>query len=179
MQLRYFFVGGWWQNLHSGHRKTLHSMKLINITKNENPLYGSTSCAAALCRAAHRMMGLGQSLLDLHSLIGGKAWGKLPQSDCGGVWQSVAEVSSTKRWSAWINLRWSLPVDAWNVLFLREDDHLFLSSELQHLNIGIAALSEVQGTDSGEIMAVVSPTIGLVTLMVTMPKELLSMCPTR
>ena len=34
-----------------------------------------------------------------------------------------------------------------------EDDHLFLlSSELQHLNIGIAALPEVRTLDSGEIM---------------------------
>ena len=34
-----------------------------------------------------------------------------------------------------------------------EDDHLFLlSSELQHLNIGIAALSEVWRPDSSEIM---------------------------
>ena len=43
---------------------------------------------------------------------------------------------------------------AWNVLCLREDDHLFLSSsELKHLVIGIAALSEVRRTDCGEIMA--------------------------
>ena len=42
---------------------------------------------------------------------------------------------------------------AWNVLSQREDDHLsLLSSELQHFNIGIAALSEVQRPDSGEIM---------------------------
>ena len=43
---------------------------------------------------------------------------------------------------------------AWNVLSLREDDHLsLLSSELKCLNIGIAALSEVRRPDSGEIMA--------------------------
>ena len=43
---------------------------------------------------------------------------------------------------------------AWNVLSRREDDHLsLLSSELQRLNIGIAALSEVRKLDSGEIMA--------------------------
>ena len=42
---------------------------------------------------------------------------------------------------------------AWNVLSLREDDHLsLLSSELKRLNIGIAALSEVWRPDSGEIM---------------------------
>ena len=44
-------------------------------------------------------------------------------------------------------------MDSWNVQSLREDDHLFLlSSELQHLNIGIAALSVVRRLDSGEIM---------------------------
>ena len=44
---------------------------------------------------------------------------------------------------------------AWNVLSLREDDHLsLLSSELKRLNIGIAALSEVQRSDCGEIMTV-------------------------
>ena len=43
---------------------------------------------------------------------------------------------------------------AWNVLSLREDDHLsLLSSELKRLNIGIAALSEVRRLDCGEIMA--------------------------
>ena len=42
----------------------------------------------------------------------------------------------------------------WNVLFLREDDHLsLLSSELKRLDIGIAALTEVQKPDCGEIMA--------------------------
>ena len=42
---------------------------------------------------------------------------------------------------------------AWNVLSLREDDHLsLLSSELKRLDIGIAALSEVPRPDYGEIM---------------------------
>ena len=41
---------------------------------------------------------------------------------------------------------------AWNVLSLRKDDHLSLSSELQHLNIRIAALSEVRRLTCGEIM---------------------------
>ena len=42
---------------------------------------------------------------------------------------------------------------AWNILSLSEDDHLsLLSSELKHLNIGHAALSEVERPDSGEIM---------------------------
>ena len=43
---------------------------------------------------------------------------------------------------------------AWNVLSQREDDHLsLLLSELKHLDIGVAALSEVRTPDSGEIMA--------------------------
>ena len=43
---------------------------------------------------------------------------------------------------------------AWNDFSRREDDHLsLLSSELKRLNIGIAALSEVRRTDSGEIIA--------------------------
>ena len=55
--------------------------------------------------------------------------------------------------SPWIRLRQSLRVGTWNVLSLREDDHLsVLLFELQRLNIGIAALSEVRRTDSGEIM---------------------------
>ena len=70
------------------------------------------------------------------------------------VWWGGAEVSSTRRRSPWVNLRWSLRVGAWNVLSPREDDHLFLLSfELKRLNIGITALSEVQRPDCGEIMA--------------------------
>ena len=43
---------------------------------------------------------------------------------------------------------------AWNVLSLKEDDHLsLLSSELKRLDIGIAAISEVRRPDCGEIMA--------------------------
>ena len=43
---------------------------------------------------------------------------------------------------------------AWNGLSRREDDHQsLLSSELNRLDIGIAALSEVQRPDCGEIMA--------------------------
>ena len=63
------------------------------------------------------------------------------------------EVSSTRRRSPQVNLRRSLWLRACNVLTLREDSHLCLpSSELQHVNINIAALSEVQSPDSGEIM---------------------------
>ena len=108
-----FLFGGWWQDLHSGHRKTLHSAKPQNAKKTENPLCGSTSCAAALCRAAHRMTGLGQSLWDPHSfMIGRKTQGKFPGSDCGGVWWSGAEVSYIRRRSPWVNMRRSLWVGA-------------------------------------------------------------------
>ena len=111
LQLGYILLGSWWRDLHSGQRKTLNSPKPTNVRKSENPLGGSTSCAAALRRAALRMMGLGQSLRDTHSLmIGGKPWGKPPGSDYGGVWQSGAEVSSTRRRSPWVNLRRSLRV---------------------------------------------------------------------
>ena len=141
--------------MHFGHRKTLHSAKSTNVRKPEYPLRGSTSCAVVLWRAAHQMMGLGQSLWNLHSLmIGGKTRGNLPGSDCGSGCQTGAEVSSTRRQSPWVNLRRSLWVAAWNVLSLREDDHLsLLSSELKSLSISIAALSEVQRPDSGKIMA--------------------------
>ena len=85
---------------------------------------------------------------------GGKPQGNIPGSDCGGVCRGGAEVSSTRRRSPWVNLRRSLRVGAWNVRSQREDDHLsLLSSELKHLDIGIAALSEVQRPDSGEIIA--------------------------
>ena len=106
--------------------------------------------------AAHRMAGLGQSLRDPHSLvIGGKPQGKLPGSDCVCVCQGGAELSSSRQQSPWVNLRQSLRMGTWNVLSLRVDDHpsLLSFSELKHLNISIAALSEVQRPDSGEIMA--------------------------
>ena len=62
-------------------------------------------------------------------------------------------MSSTRWRSPWVNLRRSLWVGAWNVLSLREDHHLsLLSYELKHLNIGIAALSEVWRPDCSEIM---------------------------
>ena len=63
---------------------------------------------------------------ELYTTPVGKEWGKLPGSDCSGVWQSGAKVSSTRPRSPWVNLRWSLRVGAWNVLSLREDDHLSL-----------------------------------------------------
>ena len=62
-------------------------------------------------------------------------------------------MSSTRRRSPFVNLRRSLQVGAWNVLSLREDDHLsMLSSELKRLDISIVALSEVRRQDCGEIM---------------------------
>ena len=140
--------------MHSAHSKTLHSAKPTTVRTSENPLHGSTSCAAALRRAAHRMTGSKQTLRDPHSLmIGGKPWGKLPGSDCGGMLRSGAEVSSTRWRSPWVNLRWSLWVGAWNALSRREDDQLCLRlSELQLMGIGIAALSGVRRLDSGKIM---------------------------
>ena len=78
----------------------------------------------------------------------------LPGSHCGGVWWSCAVVSSTRRWSPLVNLRRSLWLSAWNILSLREDDHLsLLSSELKRLDMVIAVLSEVRRPDGGEIIA--------------------------
>ena len=68
----------------------------------------------------------------------------------------------------------------WNVLSLKEDDYLSLLSELKRLNITIAALNEVRRLDGGKIMVGgYIDTIGLVALMVTMPKELLELCSIR
>ena len=86
-------------------------------------------------------------------MIEGKPRGNLPGSDCVGVCRGGAEVSSTRRWSPWVNLRRSLQVGTWNVQSRRDDDHLsLLSPELKCLDIGIAALSEVRRPDCGEIM---------------------------
>ena len=86
-------------------------------------------------------------------MIGGKPRGNIPGSDCGRVCRGGAEVSSTRRWSPWVNLRRSLWVGAWNVLSQRDDDHLsLLSSQLKRLDIGIAALSDVRRPDCGEKM---------------------------
>ena len=35
LQLGYFLLGGWWHDLHSGHRNTLHSAKLMKSIKNQ------------------------------------------------------------------------------------------------------------------------------------------------
>ena len=100
------------------------------------------------------MTGLGQSLRDPHSLIiGGNTWGNLPGSCCDGVRQGGAEMLFTRQQSPRVNLRQFLQEGAWNILTVREDDHLsLLSSELHHLNIRIAALSEARRPNSGDIM---------------------------
>ena len=87
-------------------------------------------------------------------MVGEKPRGNLPRSDCGSACCDGAEESSTRRRSPWVNLRRSLRVGAWNVLALREDEHLsMLSSELKRLDIGIAAFSsEVRRPDCSEIM---------------------------
>ena len=128
-----------WPECKSCHRKTLYSAKHKNAKKSENPLHGSTSCAASLRRAAHQTAVLVQSLWEPHSLkIGGKTQGDLTGLVCGSVCRGGAKVSSIRRRSPWVNLRWSLRVGAWNVLSLREDNHLsLLSSERKRLNIGI------------------------------------------
>ena len=58
-----------------------------------------------------------------------------------------------------------------------EERMSLLSSELKRLDIGIAALSEVGDRIAARSRWMVTPTIGLVALMVTMPKELLQLCP--
>ena len=145
------------------------------MKKSENPLRGSTSCAVALQRAAQWMMGLGQSLWDPQSLVTrGKPWSNIPRSDCGSVCWSIAEVSSTRRRSPWANLRRSLLVGAWNVLSLREDDHCLcyhLSSSVWTSVLQHSLRFEDWIVERS--WRVVRPTIGLVALMVTMPKELL------
>ena len=86
-------------------------------------------------------------------LSGSPLFDDLPGSDCGGVCQDGTSVLSTRWRSPRFNLKWSLQLGTWNVLSLREDDHLsLLSSELKHLDSGIAALSEVWRLQSGEIM---------------------------
>ena len=63
---------------------------------------------------------------------------------------------------------------AWNVLYVREDDHLsLLSSELKHLKVSIAALLRFRDRIMVRSWWVVTPTAGHVALMVTVLKELL------
>ena len=79
--------------------------------------------------------------------IGAKPSGPHSLMKGGITWDNLGIISP------WDNLRRSLRAGAWNVLSLREDDHLSLSSsELKHLDIGIAALSGVRRPDCGEIM---------------------------
>ena len=122
------FLGGWWHDLHSGNRKTLHSAKPTNGRESEKP----TLWEYLLCCSPWQGISLDDQIWEKPSRPpflddgGEKSGGKPPGSDCGGVWQSGAEVSSTRRCSPWVNLRRSLRVGAWNVLSLREDDHLSL-----------------------------------------------------
>ena len=51
------------------------------------------------------------------------------------------------------------------------------SSDLKRLNIGIAALFEVRRPIVTRSWRVVTPTIVLAALLVTVPKELLYLCP--
>ena len=39
LQLGYFLLGGWWQDLHSGHRKILHSTKTYEKTRSKPKIY--------------------------------------------------------------------------------------------------------------------------------------------
>ena len=74
------------------------------------------------------------------------------KSRLGRMSRVGAEVSSTGRRSSRFCLRRSCRVAAWNVLSLRDDDHLpLLSRELSRLGIAVAALSEVRRPKSGEI----------------------------
>ena len=116
--------------MHSGHCKTLHSTTHTNkANKTENPLHGSTFCAAAICRAVRQTIGLRQSFRDPHYLmIGGKSWGNHAGLGCGGVCQSGAEVSSTRWRPRWVNLRRFLWEGARNVLTCLH--HLLSSSTL-------------------------------------------------
>ena len=96
---------------------------------------------------------------DLHS-----------KSDCGSVCQDGAEASSTRRRSPWVNLRWVLQVGAWKVLSLREDYHLYrLLSELKRYCSTLRFGERIVVRS----WRVATPTIGLVTLMVAMPQEML------
>ena len=115
------------------------------------PLRGSTSDAAARRRAVRRMKALRQSRKDPQRPTAGGKHGA-NKSNVGRMDRVGAEVSSARRRSSRFNLRRSCRVAAWNVLSLRDDDHLpLLSRELDRLGIAVAALSEVRRPKSGEI----------------------------
>ena len=79
--------------------------------------------------------------------------------------QGGAEVSSTRQQSPQLNLKQSLWVGAWNVLSLREDDHLSLLSCEKCLDIGITDSLRFGDRIAARSWRVVTPTIGLVALM--------------
>ena len=138
--------GGWRQDLHSG-RQLLFIAKLPT-SANKKLLRGSTSDAAARRRAARRMKTLRQSRKDpQRPTVGGNHGAGVGRVRCSG-----AEASLPGQRSSRFNLRRSCRVASWNVLSLRDDDHLpLLSRELGRLGIGVAALSEVRRPKSGEI----------------------------
>ena len=90
------------------------------------------------------MTGLGQSLRT-PNLLWEENHGVTFPGQIAVVCRGGAEVSSTRLQSSLFNLRCSSQVGAWNVLSLRENGYLsLLSSEVKRLDIGIAALSEVE-----------------------------------
>ena len=117
------------------------------------------------------MTGLGQRLRDPKSLmVGGKPRGNIPGSDCGRVCRSGAEVSSTRWQSSWVNLRRSVRVGAWNDLSER-----VITCLCYHLSSSVWTSALQHSLRFGDRIVVrswrvVTPTIGLVAPMVTVPK---------
>ena len=131
LQLGYPFLGGLWWDFHSGHCKTPHYTK-HKKTQRKLKIHSvgvSTSCSAALHRAAHQMMALGKSLWDQHSLmIGGKSQGNFPGSSCGSVCRGGAEASPTRRRSPRVNLRHSLRIRSGQVWEHVQEQHVAAST---------------------------------------------------
>ena len=97
------------------------------------------------------MTTLGQSRKDPQRLTAEGNHGTTPVT-VGRMGRGGAEATSAGLRASRFNLRRSCRVAAWNVLTLRDDDHLpLLSRELGRLGIAIAALSEVRRPKSGEI----------------------------
>ena len=136
--------------MHSGPRKNIVLAK--SAQKKRNCLSrGSTSDAVTGRRAARRMATLRQSRKDTQRLTAGGNYVTNPSS-FGSMGRGGAEATSAGRRASRLNLRRPCRVAAWNVLSLRDDNHLpLLSRELGRLGIAIAALSEVRRPKSGEI----------------------------
>ena len=97
------------------------------------------------------MTTLGHSRKDPQGLTAEGNHGTTPLT-VGRMGRGGAEATSAGLRASRFNLRRSCRVAAWNVLTLRDDDHLpLLSRELGRLGIAIAALSEVRRPKSGEI----------------------------